>query len=99
MPLFADFSMLPIGSADDQSRYLAKYNYRYYCVSCIRSMETVKKADKCAHCSGTNLILLMEKEVKESMPWQLRLAKLLQAVRSDKPLFGTMKSKEELPTK
>lgn len=100
MPLFADFQMLPIGSADDHARYMAKYNYRYYCVSCIRSIESIQKIDKCQYCSSSNLILLMEKEVKEKVPWQERVKKFMQAFQQkpDKNRRSFLKSKEELPT-
>ena len=101
MPLFAEFQMLPIGSADDHARYMAKYNYRYYCVSCIRSIEAIQKIEKCIHCSSSNLILLMEKEVKEKVPWQSRLVKFMQAFqqktdKSRRSFFS--RPKEELPT-
>lgn len=101
MPIFADFPMLPLGSADDHARYAARFNYRYYCVQCIRSIESVARVDKCVHCSSTNLILLMQKEVKEKQSWQQRLAKFLKALsekRPAKPGFS-FRSGEELPTK
>lgn len=95
--------MLPIGSIDDHARYLSKYNYRYYCVSCIRSIESVQRLEKCVHCNSSNLILLMEKEVKEKVPWQARLMKLLRSFQktasNERHPFFMRASKEELPTR
>lgn len=99
MPLFGEFPMLDIGSADNHARYLARYNYRYYCVSCIRNIEAVKKLEKCVHCSGSNLILLMEREVKESAPWQERLLRLLKRVSTPEQRIAFGKPKEEMPTR
>ncbi len=105
MPLFADFPLLDMGSADGHARYLSEYNYRYYCVMCIRNIESKQKLEKCVHCNSANLILLMKKEVKEKIPWTKRIAKLLQTIQTEKPkkpLFKFdrfAKAKEELPTR
>ncbi len=114
MPLFANFPMLPAGSIDDHARYLARFNYRYYCVSCIRNIESEKKMGKCVHCSGTNLILLMEKEAKEKMPWNVRIDRFIRSLkmpavktRPQPGLFSRFRDlnvsfsrpKEELPTR
>lgn len=95
MPVFADFPMLPMGSADDHARYLSQFNYRYYCVMCIRNIESISKLEKCVHCNSTNLILLMEKEVKPSISWQERIIKFLEGLRL-KEVAAI--SGEELPT-
>lgn len=100
MPLFAEFPMLPMGSVDDHARYLSKFNYRYYCVNCIRNIEAVQKLEKCVHCNSTNLILLMEKEVKEKVSWGERINKVLKAVQQKQVTHSSLrKSKEELPTR
>ncbi len=86
MPVFADFPLLPMGSVDEHAQYMSRFNYRYYCASCIRSIESESRLDKCVHCKGTNLILLMEKEKKESAPFSVRIAKFIHSLKKPAPV-------------
>lgn len=95
MPLFGEVPLLSMGSSDDYSGYIARFNYRYYCVSCIRNIESVSKMQKCIHCSSINLILLKEKDVKEGVPLSKKISAFLESFNAKAP---KRRSKEELPT-